>query len=952
MTSRAARLFWTLLSLGLLAWGIPTLAQSVRTVVGAQDVTATVDREVREALNEHREHLRQVLREQGAARLRQVARQLASRVEAVLGARREFSDSVVRSRERLREVGGRSLESGGWTALVALDDLRLLAHPRRSLWDTPLHRILGDDPRLTRLARQLRKGEPVEGLFGWPDPAGGVAEVFLYALPVSDGDRGAAVAAVAACPFQAFVDPVHDALTAHDVLAEAASARARARIQDELRPTAVVSTVSVVTGAFLLLVIWSTWSRSVTRLARAARRVARGDFDVGPELDRLHAVGPLGEALASMVEHLKRTTVTREYLHQVVEGIPAAILATDAAGKVVLWNEHAREITGYGASDVLGRSCREIPGFVCGADDQPCPRVSGFPLQQVEMTVYRKDGREVVVAKSSDVLPQADGGPPGTIEVFFDVTEKRRYQDLLLEQTAELQASRATALQALEDLKRAVAELERARDAAEEGSRLKSEFLANVSHEIRTPLNAIIGFANLLRDGPLFPEEAEYADIIVRSSEHLRELIDQVLDLSKVEAGRVTLNRGVFDPRTLLEAVEGIFRPRAEERGLRFVTRVDEGVPRAVTGDGTRIRQVLINLVTNAVKFTEQGSVDVAVGWEHPDLVLTVSDTGAGIPEAQLGRVFEPFYQVDGSANRRHGGTGLGLAIVQGLVRTMGGAVAVESQVGEGTTFRVRLPAPRAREEAENAESPGEEAPAPSRSCGAPGGRVLLVENDPPSALLVRTLLEQAGYEVVWAEGGEEGLRRFEEGGWDALLLDMQMPGVDGYEVARRIRGSDRRSAVPVVALTAHAMEGDRQRCLEAGCSHYLPKPVDRRALVELLGRIIGQPTAGGDLDASVLQAARAHYLSDVRRAVEALGRQVAQGDLLEAGRVAHTLKGSGGTYGFPEITEAAGRLDRACRAGDRAEAAVAVQELQRTVGRLPGGEDGEDRAALGGGAA
>jgi PAS domain S-box-containing protein len=696
-------------------------------------------------------------------------------------------------------------------------------------------------------------------------------------------------------------------------------------LESRLGTVAAVSAAGTILSLGILAVLGTAARRSLRHFTRAAWQAARGDLDPAATFGRSGSLGPLAEAFSSTAAELKRTKAEREHLRRVVEGLPGAVLATDATGRVILWNEGARQITGYSAADVLGRPCHETGGFLCGTGEFPCPRGSGTALRQVEISLRRKDGSEVVVSKSSDLLPQSDGGLPGTIETFFDVTEKRRFQDLLLEQKAELQTSRTMALHALDDLKCTLQELELAKASAEGANRLKSEFLANISHEIRTPLNAIIGFASLLRDGPLFPEEAEYADIIARSSEHLKDLIDRILDLEKIEAGRVDLARRNFDPRALMGSVAMIFRPKAESKGLRYDPRVDPGVPARLLGDGTRIRQILINLTANAVKFTDSGAVETAMGWDDSGLSIRVADTGPGIPEGDVPKVFEPFYQADGSVSRRHGGVGLGLSIVGGLVEAMGGTVEVESEEGRGSVFTAILP---------GIESAGaaEEAKPAEATTGATGrGRILLVENDPPSALLVRTVLEKAGYEVTWAGGGVEGLERFARGGWDAVLLDIQMPGMDGYEVARRIRRQPDGRDIPVVALTAHAMAGDREECLQAGCSDYLAKPVERTDLLELLAGLTGKGKAASpSTGASTLQDLRTDYLEHVAEELRSVRGELARGDLEGATRRAHSLKGSGGTYGFDGITERAEDLERACGEGDFERASRVIESLNR----------------------
>jgi signal transduction histidine kinase/AmiR/NasT family two-component response regulator len=407
------------------------------------------------------------------------------------------------------------------------------------------------------------------------------------------------------------------------------------------------------------------------------------------------------------------------------------------------------------------------------------------------------------------------------------------------------------------------ASLKAAMLAAQSADRAKSEFLANMSHEIRTPLAAILGYTEVLREGNRNPDEmahfnhSDALETIHRNGEHLLQVINDILDLSKIEAGRLNVELSFASPRQLVADMTALFGARAAAKNLHLESCFDADVPDAIETDPTRLRQVLANVVGNAVKFTEKGAVYVDTKWKGPRagpgcIEFAIRDSGIGMTQEEMSRLFQPFSQADGSTSRRYGGTGLGLAICRRLAEMMGGTIEARSEPGKGSCFTINLPVARARphrtEDAGTAAN-DEVAPRDTIASGAAdsrlaGCRVLLAEDSTDNQRMICYLLQRAGAEVAVADNGQTAvdlaLGELRQGSaFDLILMDMQMPILDGYEATSRLRAAGYRR--PILALTAHALSAEHDKCRAAGCDEVCTKPIERAAFFATIRRQVGR---------------------------------------------------------------------------------------------------------------
>jgi signal transduction histidine kinase/CheY-like chemotaxis protein/HPt (histidine-containing phosphotransfer) domain-containing protein len=752
----------------------------------------------------------------------------------------------------------------------------------------------------------------------------------------------------------------------------------------------------VLSGGMLLVValvgrrILRNAYRGVESLGRLAERMRRHDYDAQPGF---RPSGELGEVMDGFLrmreevtrfeleqrEQLRRTEEVSEalarekgFLDGVLDSAQASIVTTGPDMRVVRANRFVERLLGVPVERMIGRlaslahdpmELAEVATELArelGRPVEPGPEVLRLLAERHapprEWTYVRPDGGRVPVLLAISEIRDGHGDCVGYVGLAADLTRTKA-------------------------LERQLRESERQALAA---SQAKSDFLAAMSHEIRTPMIGVTGMLEVLSLTPLDPDQRRSVNLIEQSAQSLLQIIGDILDFSKIEAGRLELSPLPTSLPRLLQGLVANFQGAASSKGLALTARVDPRVAPAHVVDPLRVRQVLSNFLSNALKFTEAGSVEAALELEaahdgSQDLVFRVTDTGIGIPPERQAALFQPFQQAEASTTRRYGGTGLGLAICRSLAEVMGGSVALESAPGVGTTLRLRLRLPladpRAVDEAEDAQATLRGF-TPRRlptveEAEREGSLVLLVDDHPTNRLVISRQLALCGYACEAADDGQAGLLRWRTGRYALVLTDVHMPKLDGHQMTRLIREDEARRGLPrtpVVAITAAALKGDAEQCLAAGMDDYLAKPVPIPVLADCLQRWLPhtRPTGGAPAVEAMVAALpplpQLHRpppidfaaLAEVAGDDEVLQRQILDDfmastatdladvaaavrghDTALVAREAHKLKGASRMVGAVELSQAAAELEAAGKAGDWARILPLAADLDTAAGRL-----------------
>jgi len=646
---------------------------------------------------------------------------------------------------------------------------------------------------------------------------------------------------------------------------------------------------------------------------------------------------------------------------QIIENAPDAMLVVDSNGRILELNGRAKALFGYARIELAGLPVEvlvpENARSRHGHDREnymrhPEPRPMG---RSKDLFARRKDGTQFPVEIS--LAPLQTGSGTQVIVSVVDISERKAME-------AELRSHRDH----LEELVTArTGELVAARNEAERLAQAKSEFLANMSHEIRTPLNAVLGLARIGARDAAGPEQNTFGRIL-DAGEHLLGVINDILDYSKIEAGKLGVVSRPFRLASVLANAASFVAGAAKEKGLSCTVDHAPDLPEWVSGDDQRLQQILVNLLSNAVKFTERGEVRLRVAREGAFIYFKVIDSGIGLSEVQLGRLFKPFEQADGSTTRKYGGTGLGLAISRNLANLMGGDITVESAPGAGSSFTLRLPLPETEPDTPALVNPAGAGQRLSRVW------ILAAEDVEVNRLILEDLLTHEGAHVRFATNGKEALERLEEAGaraFDVVLMDVQMPVMDGYEATRRIR--ERMPELPVIGLTAHALAEERSKCLAAGMVDHVTKPIDIDTLVNaihkyafwkprvtgrfpqqqaagaratsMVGQLSAVPASGQLIDWAGLNKRYNNRQDFIRRILgtasasqnempQKLRSAIRQADLEAIRFMAHNLKGTAGNLEAPKLLDLASETEMHARAGED-KAMKLAEELARQVESL-----------------
>lgn len=642
---------------------------------------------------------------------------------------------------------------------------------------------------------------------------------------------------------------------------------------------------------------------------------------------------------ARKLQDLDPSKAVPDRVRGALDTLTEGLLVVDKNERIVFSNQAIADSLGREPQQLIGSRVDQLPWVSMDEAHVDAKRPWALAIKDkqrqagVVMGLQGPRGVRTVMAHAAPVLGPA-GDLHGVLTSFEDITE----------------------------LENAKAELRESKEAADAANRAKSDFLANMSHEIRTPMNAILGFTDVMRRGlaTLESQRREYLNTIHASGQHLLNLINDILDISKIEAGKLELELTQCSPHKVLAEVVSIMKVRADEKGIYLRFRSKGGLPETIYTDATRLRQLVTNLVGNAIKFTEEGGVEIVARVVEldgrPQMAIDVMDTGIGMTDEQAAKVFTAFVQADASVTRRFGGTGLGLSISKRFAEALGGGISVASKPGLGSTFTATIETGPMRQVRMISDEQSKEQEAQVTQVSAvqadlPPCRILIADDVEANRKLIQLVLGNAGAEIGQAANGQEAYEMARDGDFDMILMDMQMPIMDGFAAVRKLRGEGYDK--PIYALTADAMKGSEDACRAAGCSGFLTKPIDLDKILQTVAAVIREvnprrvrkvveqtPEAvvvkeqqltmpspeSFELNQEALREIARDYLPYLQEQLVELSNSWDQRDFDAVAKIAHSIKGSAGTFGLDQFTQPAMKLQHlaADRQEDAIEAAVA----------------------------
>ena len=717
-------------------------------------------------------------------------------------------------------------------------------------------------------------------------------------------------------------------------------------VSDARRKAGTIALVEMLLVALFSLALGTYLTRQLSSLNDASRRITEGEL--GYQLP-VHGNDELAHTARTFNRMSQRLQEDLEQQNAIIKSALDCIINMDHEGRITEFNPMAEQTFGYRRDEVIGRSLVEtiVPpaqreAHKKGLEHYLATGESPILGNRIEVTALRSDGTEFPVEMALSVAFVKE--KPLFTSYMRDITDRREYE----------------------------AALKQAKTLAEEAAEAKSSFLANMSHEIRTPMNAVLGLLGMLaEEDNLTTQQQDWVKTAQQSSNILLKLINDTLDFSKIDAGKLSLDTESFNLRSLIDTTIDMLAPKAESKGISLSSSLEKTLPTNIEGDSGRLRQILVNLIGNAIKFTDQGEISLEVAstgdGESHLLRFAVHDTGIGIQVRDHEKLFTAFTQLTRDDTIPPDGTGLGLAISRHLVKLMGGDIGVESEPDEGSCFWFEIPLAKGSPATENLVETGpatdraapvtgqlhDQTPASPRP--GSGARILIAEDSPANQMVALAMLKRAGYHIDTVMNGKEAVESLRNLPYDLVLMDISMPEMNGMEATTVIRGlAGDKGRIPIVAMTAHAIKGDREKFLAAGMNDYISKPVDKQLLLEVLDRWLPEgpgaaqattatePTSqpsqvldintleqlARDTSPEMLPRMLAAFREETNSRVQAISRHLSPPAVEQLQREAHSLKSSAGTFGAFDLQQLALELELACRNGQPGVAAAAARRI------------------------